>query len=350
MIRGLARFHHPTAFASTSQPSRRVCIPQRCLHTQIVDPPRASVSGSGIRMAHPKDPASTFSATTSQPSARNADPESTGPVLSTAEAPTSPSPPPLPSTPSDPPLNSDTNDSFLPVPANLSPVHTDSPFPGPSGQHHHRHANPPFHTHRFVVELEKSFPTPTARSLMRAIRALLVDRIGKVKRDALTSKDLESQAYLFRAALSELRTEMTMRTRNGSAAMRTATSALRREVDALDGHMKEDLANLKHEIQIDLDSRKNEAKNDLKRQAIQHEELLNKSLITLGELRTLSEEVRWDNMRNSVTALGAFLLVIVLSMEFLAARGKKEVPPPPPPPPEVAQLEGEGLQKMNWVT
>ena len=69
-----------------------------------------------------------------------------------------------------------------------------SKLPGPSHQHSHArtHANPPFHTHRFVVELEKSFPSPTARSLMRAIRALLVDRIGKVKRDALTVKDLES--------------------------------------------------------------------------------------------------------------------------------------------------------------
>lgn len=55
------------------------------------------------------------------------------------------------------------------------------------------------------------------------------------------------QAYLFKAALSELRTELTMRTRNESATMRTATAALRREVDAVDGHMKEDIANLKHE-------------------------------------------------------------------------------------------------------
>lgn len=38
-----------------------------------------------------------------------------------------------------------------------------------------------------------------------------------------------------------------MRTRNESAAMRTANAALRRDVDALDGRMKEDVANLKHE-------------------------------------------------------------------------------------------------------
>ena len=57
----------------------------------------------------------------------------------------------------------------------------------------------------------------------------------------------KQQAYLFKAALSELRTELTMLTRNEAAAMRTAAAALRREVDALDGRMKEDIANLKHE-------------------------------------------------------------------------------------------------------
>jgi len=55
------------------------------------------------------------------------------------------------------------------------------------------------------------------------------------------------QAYLFRAALSELRAEMTMSTKNDSAAIRAATAALRREVDRLDVKMKEDIGNLKHE-------------------------------------------------------------------------------------------------------
>jgi hypothetical protein len=51
---------------------------------------------------------------------------------------------------------------------------------------------PPFNTHHFFAELEKSFPSPTARSLMRATRALLVDRLTRVRRDALGLKDLEN--------------------------------------------------------------------------------------------------------------------------------------------------------------
>lgn len=63
----------------------------------------------------------------------------------------------------------------------------------PSARHETpSYANPPFHTHQFFKALEKTFPTPTARSLMRATRALLVDRVGRVRREGLTHKDLDN--------------------------------------------------------------------------------------------------------------------------------------------------------------
>jgi hypothetical protein len=58
--------------------------------------------------------------------------------------------------------------------------------------HTSTYQRPPFDTHAFFSVLEKTFPTPSSRSLMRATRALLVDRIGKVKRDGLTYKDLDN--------------------------------------------------------------------------------------------------------------------------------------------------------------
>lgn len=143
---------------------------------------------------------------------------------------------------------------------------------------------------------------------MRATRALLVDRIGKVKRDGLTYKDLDNvsisllvagrvpysfltlrtqQAYLFRAALSEMRTEITTRSRTETAAIRAQSAALRREVDALNARLKESVDGLKHEcvkpftflhtplcsllilrsysVQMDVDSRKNEEKGASKK-------------------------------------------------------------------------------------
>ncbi|KAJ7068200.1 hypothetical protein C8F01DRAFT_1117263 [Mycena amicta] len=214
-------------------------------------------------------------------------------------------------------------------------------------------ANPPFDTHAFFAALEKTFPTPTARSLMRATRALLVDRLGRVRREGLTVKDLDNQAYLFRAALAELRAEFTMNTSNDSAAMRTATTALRREVDRLDIKMKEDIATLKHEIQMEIDSRKNEAKSDLKQHDIAIEELLNKAVVAISDLRSDVEEVKWDNTRRAVVTLFAFLAVIITSMELLQLKSKRPLPASAGQSPltarDVKQQQGEGSLE-DWVT
>ncbi|KAL0070829.1 hypothetical protein AAF712_002050 [Marasmius tenuissimus] len=165
-------------------------------------------------------------------------------------------------------------------------------------------------------------------------------------------KDLDNQAYLFRAALSELRAEMTLTTKNDSAAVTAATTALRRDLDRLDQKMKEDIATLKHEIQMELDSRKNETKDEFKRQDIYVEDLLNKSIVSISDLRTELEIVKWDNMRRAVLGLFVFASMIIIGMEL-----RPKPPPPPPPivatpltPKDVSQPAAEGLEKMEWVT
>lgn len=187
---------------------------------------------------------------------------------------------------------------------------------------------PPFHTHAFFAALERTFPTPVARSLTCATRGLLIDRFNRVKRDGLTRKDLDNQAYLFRAALSKLRAEQTAGSRNEISAMRERIATLRREVDRLDVKMKEDLGNLKHEIQMELDTRKNESKAELKQKSMSIEEVLGKSIVEIGDLRASMEEVKWDNTRNAVAALSGFAFVIVIGMELYQFNKPRPAPPP----------------------
>ena len=54
------------------------------------------------------------------------------------------------------------------------------------------HMGPPFNTHSFYIALEKTFPEPVAHILMRATRALIVERFGKVKRETLDRKDMDN--------------------------------------------------------------------------------------------------------------------------------------------------------------
>jgi hypothetical protein len=106
-------------------------------------------------------------------------------------------PPPASSSPGDPnesrsiSLSPDPNDHPSSSPSSSSPpALIDSTVKAPARTTTYQ--NPPFNTHSFFSVLEKTFPMQTARSLMRATRALLVDRIGKVKRDGLTYKDLDN--------------------------------------------------------------------------------------------------------------------------------------------------------------
>ncbi|KAF9263475.1 hypothetical protein L218DRAFT_864784 [Marasmius fiardii PR-910] len=275
-----------------------IALPHRDAHS-MTDPS----SHHSVNLAHPMDPKVMSSASN----------------LGKSSEPEQSDDPPTPLHPSHD--NGSNSESVaipnLPVtrPMNKSPIYT----------------RPPFHTYSFFIVLERTFPTDVAKTLMRATRALLVDRIGRVRRQGLTTKDLDNQAYLFRAALSELRSEMNLTTKNDSAAVTAATTALRRDLDRLDQKMKEDVATLKHEIQMELDSSKNETKDEFKRQDIYVEDLLNRSIVDISDLRTELESVKWDNMRRAVLGLFAFASMIIVAVEM---RPK----PPPPTPPALATL------------
>ncbi|KIO28867.1 hypothetical protein M407DRAFT_175460, partial [Tulasnella calospora MUT 4182] len=206
----------------------------------------------------------------------------------------------------------------------------------------------PFNTYEFYKALEQSFEPPVARTLMRATRELLVGRIRRTTTRTLHVKDFDNGAYLFRAALSELRTELTLRTRKETATLRTTLNALKKEVDLLDGKMKEEIANLKHEIQIDINNRKTESKAETKARDIDIETFHHRTIVQIGDLRTEIEQAKWDNTRRGVIIILALVGVVIVSFELAP---KKPPPPPPPPPapimverplPSVREMEGEG--------
>jgi hypothetical protein len=69
-----------------------------------------------------------------------------------------------------------------------------STHPKPSAVFSNMH--PPFHTHNFVIALEKSFPATIARTLMRATRAMLIHKVGYTRRESLDKKDMENVSII----------------------------------------------------------------------------------------------------------------------------------------------------------
>ncbi len=149
-------------------------------YVTMSDPPNP-YGVKNIRLAHPKDPSNQPGGGLSSPPPPSPDPPSEHPPSdSSSRSSDNIERPPRPDA-----------ESTLPVKFDHPPTdpHSNLPLPheGPA-----QYVKPPFNTHRFFTALEQTFPSPIARNLMHATRALLADRMGRVKRDALTVQDLES--------------------------------------------------------------------------------------------------------------------------------------------------------------
>lgn len=81
-------------------------------------------------------------------------------------------------------------------------------------------------------------------------------RCRPISTSSCTEPDLRTralfpqEAYLFQAALAELKTGSQVKLRNDSITLRSLTANLQRETDGLEQKMKEDMQRLSSDIQV----------------------------------------------------------------------------------------------------
>ncbi|WVF68257.1 hypothetical protein IAT40_003022 [Kwoniella sp. CBS 6097] len=181
-----------------------------------------------------------------------------------------------------------------------------------------RHLQHPFDTHAFVSYLEKSeLSRGTSRALMEAVREMIIKRGKQTRHDMVGKEDAENAAYLFNAALSELRTELSVQARNDGLALKAMAGAIRREVDGLEQKITEDVQVLKHDIEMDMNNRKAETRTEIKGFDIYIEEINNKFTISLGDLRTEIESVKWDATRRAISIIILIVVATIAISTFL---------------------------------
>ncbi|GAA5845443.1 hypothetical protein JCM9279_003033 [Rhodotorula babjevae] len=207
-----------------------------------------------------------------------------------------------------------------------------------------RHALPlsrvPFSTHRFVRDLEGAgVPRPLATDLMKATRDLLLQQEEKAQSEVLSRQELENEAYLFTAALNELKTGSQVRSRNDSITLRSLTASLQRETDGLEQKMKEDMQRLGSDIQLEMNARKEETSQELTQLDKRVMDLNSKFTILLGEARTEIEATKWISTRRVMSAITVFV-VSVVAYYSISTSSRKRSPKPDKPP----SIEDLGLQ------
>lgn len=175
LAQGSGRLYSALRSECLHSSSSHSLLPHRHVHVSrnIRDPFPSGQSlqrgPQAISLSHPLDPSN------SSPPSSLSPPNSGTNTSATAVPSTSSSPPRNNANMDEPPTNSGVPTPYV-YPTSSRPPYT----------------NPPFDTYAFFKALERTFPTPTAQSLMRATRALLVNRIGKVRGEALSAKDLDN--------------------------------------------------------------------------------------------------------------------------------------------------------------
>lgn len=212
----------------------------------------------------------------------------------------------------------------------------------------HHLSRPPyvhhFDTYTLVKQLEAGgYTKAQAITCMKVVRALLNKNLNVAEADLINKSDVDNETYLFRAACSELSTEVKNNRRVTDEETRQQRTLLQHEVDILTQKLNQDLLTLKDDIRGIFDDRKMAVREEHMRMenAIQQSNL-QISVKLNGDVKSDIEGLRWVLVRRSVIGI-LFMAVMTLGTiryaTYISHERKKEA--------ERAALEAEKLKKND---
>lgn len=152
-----------------------------------------------------------------------------------------------------PPKKSDTKpvDSVLHIPTAAEEESHKAPHLKTPPYVHH------FDTYGLVRKLSQSSYTPEQSiTIMKAVRQTLLDNMALARKELVSKSNVENETYLFRAACSELKTEIGNAKKGEMERMRTERGQLQHEVDILGQRLGQETTHLRDELKGLFDDRK----------------------------------------------------------------------------------------------
>ncbi|KAF9111945.1 hypothetical protein BGX27_004205 [Mortierella sp. AM989] len=184
-----------------------------------------------------------------------------------------------------------------------------------------------FNTNKIVSCLEKNgYQRGQAEGIMRTIKALIGQHTTRIRKNMLTKGDLENESYLFKAALTELRTELQILRKNDAAALTNSQEIISREIDSLNQKLREDIANVKNDIAIDMNSRKSDVREEQKQLEIRIQSMSNHYMAQLGDMRTKMEAAKWEATRKGMMLIFVSATFVLLASRMFMSSKDEKVP------------------------
>ncbi|KAL1987169.1 hypothetical protein VTN96DRAFT_4775 [Rasamsonia emersonii] len=187
-----------------------------------------------------------------------------------------------------------------------------------------------FDTYSLVKDLEKGgFSEGQAVTLMKAIRAILQEKLEFARRTLTSKSDIENELYLFKAACSELQQSMQTSRNAEIQRQRTSRTHLQHEVDILSQRMNQELARLNDDLKGMFNDHKMAIKEMQRSIDTAIQELNYKITVSLNsDGKSEVEGLRWILTRRAALAIATSAIMIILFLKYYSvhihARKMKE--------------------------
>ncbi|KAL8734546.1 MAG: hypothetical protein Q9166_001446 [cf. Caloplaca sp. 2 TL-2023] len=211
-----------------------------------------------------------------------------------------------PNKPLDTVLHRETPDQY--TPSEQKPPHLQAP-----PYIHH------FDTFTMTRNLQNGgFTAPQSVTLMKAVRGLLATNLDVARAGLISKSDVENEIYLFRAACSELRTEISNARRTSQRTSSTQLSHLTHETEILSQRLTQESSALKDDLKGMLNDRRMAVR--MEQQAVEQriQELNYKITVALNsDSKSEVEGLRWVLTRRAAMAIGCMAVLILGSLRYI---------------------------------
>ncbi|KAF2710704.1 hypothetical protein K504DRAFT_375578 [Pleomassaria siparia CBS 279.74] len=260
---------------------------------------------------------------------------------------TTPSTPSLEPTLDTPKSAPSTTPPAPPKTGDAKPIDTVLHMPSPAEEEQRKppHLKPPPYVHHFdtyglVKGLAKSgFSEEQAVTVMKAVRGILTGNMELARHGLVSKSNVENGTYLFRAACSELKTEVGNTRKSETEKMRSERTQLQHELDILNQKLTQETASLKDEMKGLFDDRKMLVRQEQRTMDTKIQELNYKITVALNsDARSEVEGLRWVLTRRAAIAVAVSAFILFASLRYssyvnhLEAEQKKNAKGRRPPP------------------
>ncbi|KAK7966997.1 uncharacterized protein PG986_001274 [Apiospora aurea] len=201
----------------------------------------------------------------------------------------------------------------------------------PPGEMHHPHISTPPYLHHFdsytlVKQLQaEGYTQDQAITLMKVVRALLAKHLETAQEGLVSKSDVDNETYLFRAACSELSTEVINNRKAADEKSRQQRTVLQHEVDILGQKLNQDLMTLRDDVRGHFNDRKMAVREEQKRMdnAIQQVNF-GISVTLTSDAKSEIEGVRWILIRRAVLGIAFMVFLTLFTLRYATYLGQQK--------------------------